>query len=194
AAEALLAAGPAAVGQADQALGGVVVLVRLEEVFPRVDGHPVDEAAAQAGDVDPLLVVGGRVDVRPADRGAQLDPVLEGVLVAARVDAAAGRAAAGPGAGQVPQAVVELGAGADDPADRPIRLCPQQFEGRQLVDLPIGAAEVGADVGEAQLRFARHGDVTAALPVDPLVGPHAARAVAVAAKLHWPGAAALHVD
>ena len=92
------AAGLAAVGQADEALGAVVVLVRLEEVFLRVDDHPVGEAAAQPGDVDPLLVVGRGVDVRPADRGAELDPVAGGVLVAAGVDAAGRRAAAGAGA------------------------------------------------------------------------------------------------
>ncbi len=68
-----LAARLAAVGEADEAARGVVALVRLEEQLLRVDGHREEEAAAQAGDVDPLLVVVGRVDVRPADRGAERD-------------------------------------------------------------------------------------------------------------------------
>ena len=80
--------GPPVKGRRTQAARGVVVLVRLEEEFLRVDGHLEGEAAAQAGDVDPLLVVGGGVDVRPADRGAERDPVAVGVLVAAGVVAA----------------------------------------------------------------------------------------------------------
>ena len=43
--------------------------------------------------------------------------VLVGVLVAAGVVAVGGRAAAGPGPLEVAQAVVELGAGADDGAE-----------------------------------------------------------------------------
>ena len=57
--------------QAHPAVRGVVVLVRLEQEVLRVDRHPEDEAAAQAADVDVLLVVVGGVDVRPADRGAE---------------------------------------------------------------------------------------------------------------------------
>src|ERR1700733_10480961 len=50
---------------------GVVVLVGLEEQVLWVDGHREDEAAVEAADVDVLLVVVSRVDVRPADRGAE---------------------------------------------------------------------------------------------------------------------------
>src|SRR3954451_10324821 len=39
----------------------------------RVRDHPVEEAPVHAGDVDPLLVVGGGVDVRPAHGSAQRD-------------------------------------------------------------------------------------------------------------------------
>ena len=106
---------------------------------------------------------------------------LDGVLVAAGVVAASRRAAAGPGPLEVAQAVVELRAGADDAR----RACPSgrdaaELEAGQLVDLPVGAAEVGADVGEAQGRPAADVDVAAAGLVDPLVGPHRARAVAPA--------------
>ena len=48
-------------------------------------------------DVDPLLVVVGGVDVRPADRGAERDPLAAGVLVAAGVDAGGAASAASAG-------------------------------------------------------------------------------------------------
>ena len=65
------AADVAAEGEADEPARAVVALVRLEEQVLRIDAHDEGEAAAQAADVDPLLVVVGGVDVRPADRGAE---------------------------------------------------------------------------------------------------------------------------
>src|SRR6201985_3639489 len=78
-----LSAAGAGEGEADAAVRGVVVLVRLEEQVLGVDGHLEDEAAAEAGDVDVLLVVVGGVDVRPADRGAEDVAADARVLVAA---------------------------------------------------------------------------------------------------------------
>ena len=73
----------------------VVVLVRLVDAVARVDGVHVGEAAAQAGHVDPLLGVGRRVDVGPADRGAERDLArLPAYCVARRVDARCAASAA----------------------------------------------------------------------------------------------------
>src|SRR6201985_3474576 len=93
-----LSAAGAGEGEADSAVGGVVLLVRLEEQVLGVDGHLEDEAAVEAGDVDVLLVVVGGVDVRPADRGAE-DVVADArVLIAAGVVGAERGALAGAGA------------------------------------------------------------------------------------------------
>ena len=102
------ASSPRREGEVDEATGGVVVLVRLEEQVLRVDDHDEGEAAAQAGDVDPLLVVRRGVDVGPADRGAEDVVVDVRVLVAAWVMPELGRVFAGTGSLEVAQAVVEL--------------------------------------------------------------------------------------
>ena len=54
----------------------VVRLVELLQAVARVRDVDEVEGAAQARHVDPLLVVGGRVDVRPAHRGAEADRAL----------------------------------------------------------------------------------------------------------------------
>jgi hypothetical protein len=47
-------------GEVNEAAGFGVVLVRFEEEIPGIDLHHVGEAAAQAGDLDPLPgVIGG---------------------------------------------------------------------------------------------------------------------------------------
>ena len=53
--DSVASAAPAIEWQTHPAVGGVVVLVRLEEEFLGIDGHPEDEAAAQAADVDYCL-------------------------------------------------------------------------------------------------------------------------------------------
>src|SRR5205807_369565 len=63
------------------------------------------EAAAQTGDVDPLLVVVGRVTVRPPNRSAEHHPARSTVLAAGPVDGIAGRARDSRYAHQVAQAI-----------------------------------------------------------------------------------------
>src|SRR5579875_1238838 len=58
-------------GQLHKGLGGVVVGVRFPPEAAGVDDLDEGEAAAQAGDVYPLFGVAVRVDVRPADGGAE---------------------------------------------------------------------------------------------------------------------------
>src|SRR5687767_14655224 len=100
--------------QADDRLRLVVVLVRLVDPVLGIGDVDVGEAATQTGHVDPLLRVGGRVDVGPADRGAQRDPLGRRVRAAGGVDRAARRAAqARPRVAQVAQAVGDLGPRAD---------------------------------------------------------------------------------
>jgi hypothetical protein len=169
------------------------VLVRLEEQVLRVDGHREDEAAVEAADVDVLLVVVGGVDVRPADRGAEDVAADARVLVAAGVVGVGRGALAGAGAGEVAEAVVQLRARPQDRAEGAVGANLAQLEAGQLVDLPVGAAEVLADVGEVEAGVGAQGDVAAAGLVDPLRHPHALRPVAVAADLDRPAPAALDV-
>ena len=119
--------------------------------------------------------------------------VVVGVLVAAGVVPGRRRAFPGTGALEVAQAVVELGADPHAVQRAVLAVDRPELEAGQLVDLPVGAAEVGADRGEAQRRQGRHVDVTAAGAVDPLPGAHRAPAVAGAAHLDRPAAAAAHV-
>src|SRR5581483_8215573 len=78
-------------GQMDDHRVRVVRLVRLPDVVEGVGPLYVGEGAVQAPHVDPLLVIGRGVHVRPADRGAERDAPLARILVARRVVRAPGR-------------------------------------------------------------------------------------------------------
>src|SRR5437879_2543380 len=101
-------------GQAHDALRIVVRLVRLEDMVVRVGPRHVREAAVEPGHVDPLLVVGGGIDIGPADRRSERHRRLVWVLVAPWKDPTLGRARARSRPLQVAQAVVDLGAGAHE--------------------------------------------------------------------------------
>src|SRR4051794_41760807 len=80
-------------GQPDDALTDVVVLVLLDQLAGRIGAVHEGEAAAQARDADPVLMVGRGVDVGPAGGDAQAQ------LAAAEVLAAGGGEAGARGGG-----------------------------------------------------------------------------------------------
>src|SRR4051794_22989932 len=169
-------------GQPDDHLGRVVRLAPLEDPVPGIGDVDEGEAAAQPAHVHPLLDVCGRIDVGPADRGADhLTPLLR-VRVAGGIDAVARRAAkAGVRVAQVPQAVGDLHPVPDEAPVLAAMVETPELEAGRPVELPVvqapmaeGVAEAGAGTG---------GDVAAAAPVDALRRAHEAPAHPAPAKL-----------
>src|SRR6187549_23261 len=162
----------------------VVALVRLEEEVARVDAHHEGEAAAQAADVDPLAVVFGRVDVRPADRGAEADALAARVLAAGWVDAVARRAPHRPRALQVAEAVEDLRS-LPHPLQRPASLVERpDLHAERVLDLPVRAAPAVADAEEVDAGLGAEDANAAAHLVDRLVGAHPVALVAARPQLH----------
>jgi hypothetical protein len=158
----------------------------------RVGDVDVGVAAAtrQVGELHPLLVVGRRIDVRPADRGADGDPLEAAVLAAARVDAALRRAPElRMGAVEVAKAVDLLRADIGALRAFPVRVQGPKLEASGVAELPVGAL-IG-DVLEDDRRPGVEVGVSAAALLDSLAGAHRPPARALASQLRRPVADAV---
>src|SRR3954447_13366128 len=173
--------------QPDDHLGRVVGLAPLEDPVLGVGDVDEGEAAAQPAHVDPLPDVGGRVDVGPADRGADHLPPLLRVRAAGRVDAVARRAPeTGVGVAQVPQAVGDLHPVPDEALVLAAVVETPELEAGRPIELPVVQALVAEGVAEAGAGAG--GDVAAAAPVDALARAHEAPAHPAPPKLGRPAA------
>src|SRR4051794_18483823 len=137
----------------------------------RVRDHPVEEAPVQAGDVDPLLVVRGGVDVRPPDRRAERDALRVQVLVAAGVVRRRRRPRAPVRVLEVAQAVVLLRAHPDTLQRLPVGVGRPQLEAKRMQELPV--AVLAGNRLEPEPRAGLDRDVAATRLVDPLDRDHA---------------------
>src|SRR3954471_298387 len=179
---------PAARRKAHVAEADVVVLVLLGDLAERVGAVDEAEAALQPRDVDPVLGIRRRVEVRPARGDAQAIGRKPAHLRAAAVVAVVARVRAH--AVEVAEAVVELRPGADHLVALALGVERPQLEARRVRVLPVGPA-AAVDELEVQLAGVGSHDRLQAAPVDHLAGLHLARTAAPALDLERSGA---HVD
>ena len=137
--------------QVDDLRGAVVVLVQLEDVVLRVGD--VDERVAalpvHVVELDVLLVVARRVNVRPADAGPERDPPGAAVLAAARIDHVRRRVRQSRmGANEVAKAVDLLLAGRYPALAATLAVEAPELEARGVDPLPVAA--LAGDPLEAQ--------------------------------------------